>query len=187
MVLQSADRNGGGGRTSIEDTISRVQHSLLPREITRVFYGTSVTSSLVKSFFDRSKRVCCIYGDKSLPYTILHSSSYRTVLNKHLLGRAKPRIITEVTAENIEFCRHLLGSAELRHLDSVTCNFALNECEFMGMSQLRNGFATEMVYSNVVELVEQQRCLFDTLWNNSTAVDESVIGELLQQQKREIV
>jgi two-component system, OmpR family, sensor histidine kinase VicK len=60
---------------------------------------------------------------------------------------------------------------ELRHLDGIKGNFMLSEREYLAPLILyRKGeIASEIVYSNIKELIEHQQYVFDTLWNKSIA------------------
>jgi hypothetical protein len=89
----------------------------------------------------------------------------------------KLRYITEITSENISFCKELLSTAsELRHLDGIKGNFMLSEREYLAPLILyRKGeIASEIVYSNIKELIEHQQYVFDTLWNKTISAEERI-------------
>ena len=111
---------------------------------------------------------------------------------KNILDRgAKIRCITEVTAENIQYCKELLNLvSELRHLDGLKGDIAINESEYMATTVLQKEQPlTEVIYSNVEEVVGQGQYTFDTLWKNSISADKR-IEELelgVQPKKTEVL
>ncbi len=78
----------------------------------------------------------------------------------------KIRYITEITKGNLEYCMEVMNFAELRHLDGIKGNFAVSDSEYV--SGVKQGDSLiRLVKSTVAELVEQQRLVFETLWNQS--------------------
>lgn len=83
----------------------------------------------------------------------------------------KIRYITEITKDNLGYCIEIMNFAELRHLDGVEGNFAVSDTEYV--SGVKQGDSlVRLVRSTVVELVEQQRLVFETLWNQSIPAAE---------------
>jgi len=84
------------------------------------------------------------------------------------------RYVTEVTEENISYCKELSKFAEVRHLNEVKGNFEVSRNKIRGK---REYIATatlqeiepvaQLIYSNVKEIVEQQQFVFDTLWSKA--------------------
>ena len=58
---------------------------------------------------------------------------------------------------------------EFRHLDGIKGNFYVNETEYLVPASFHDkGMpASEIIYSNMKELVEHQQYVFATLWNKS--------------------
>jgi two-component system sensor histidine kinase VicK len=56
---------------------------------------------------------------------------------------------------------------ELRHLEGIIGNFTLSETEYLSPIILfeKGKVASQIVYSNLAQIVEQQQYFFDTLWN----------------------
>jgi two-component system sensor histidine kinase VicK len=85
------------------------------------------------------------------------------------------RYITEITKDNISYCKELSEFAEVRHLNGVKGNFEVSKNGIKGGKREYIGTATlqeaepiaQLIYSNVKEIVEQQQFVFDTLWNKA--------------------
>ena len=82
------------------------------------------------------------------------------------------RYITEITRDNISYCKELSKIAEIRHLNGVKGNFEVSQnigkAEYIGTAVLQEAEPVpQLIYSNVKEIVEQQQFVFDTLWNKA--------------------
>jgi hypothetical protein len=89
----------------------------------------------------------------------------------------RARVISEVTKDNISYCKGLVTVVdELRHLDGIKGNFYVNETEYLVPASFHDkGMpASEVIYSNMKELVEHQQYVFDTLWNRSIPAEEKM-------------
>ena len=81
----------------------------------------------------------------------------------------KLRYITEITTENISSCKELMKITEVRHLDGIKGNFMVSEKEYLAPAASRgiSYVTSQIIYSNVKEIVEHQQYIFDTLWNKA--------------------
>ena len=81
----------------------------------------------------------------------------------------KLRYITEITTENISHCKELMKIAEIRHLEGIKGNFMVSEDEYLAPAGTReiSHVASQIIYSNVKEIVEHQQYIFETLWNKA--------------------
>jgi len=107
------------------------------------------------------------------------------------------RYITEITKDNISYCKELSEFAEVRHLNGVKGNFEVSKngikCgkrEYIGAATLQEAEpVAQLVYSNVEEIVEQQQFVFDTLWNKAIPFQVRVkeIEEGIKPESIEII
>ena len=79
--------------------------------------------------------------------------------------------ITEITKDNLPHCIEIAQFAEMRHLDGVKGNFAISDTEYVA-GVLRGGTLESLVHSDVKELVDQLRYVFDTLWEQAAPANE---------------
>jgi hypothetical protein len=63
--------------------------------------------------------------------------------------------------------------AELRHLDGIRGNFAVSESEYVSGVK-RGDTLVSLVRSDVKELVQQQRYIFDTIWKKAVPAKERI-------------
>ena len=81
----------------------------------------------------------------------------------------KLRYLTEITTENITYCKELMKIAEVQHLDGIKGNFMISEEEYLApaATQATSYVALQIIYSNLKEIVAHQQYIFDTLWNKA--------------------
>ena len=91
------------------------------------------------------------------------------------------RYVTEVTTDNLSYCKELSEFAEVRHLNGVKGNFEISKIrikgegeggewkgEYIATATLQEAEpVTQLIYSSVKEIVEQEQFVFDTLWNKA--------------------
>jgi two-component system sensor histidine kinase VicK len=157
---------------------------------TEVLYGADNALQRGVYFMSNVKKRMDIYFDNRAPSIVInideYSKGYRDI--KRRGGRI--RLLTEITSENIEFCKQLMNLVdELRHLDGVKGGLAVSETEFMATTILEEATPlTQVIYSNVKEMVEQGQYIFDSLWANAAAIPaKQRIKEIEQGVIREII
>ena len=87
----------------------------------------------------------------------------------------KLRYITEITHHNFEYCKELLSLVhELRHLDGIKSNFMISEEEYLAplVQDRREVIASELIHSDITQVVEHGQQIFDTLWSKSIPAEE---------------
>ncbi len=87
------------------------------------------------------------------------------------------RYLTEITTENISFCKQLLSTvSEIRHLDGIKGNFMISESEYLAPAVLleKGKVAARIMYSNVKELVKEHEYVFDILWSKSISAQQRI-------------
>ncbi len=93
--------------------------------------------------------------------------------------RTRQRYIFEITKENVLYCKNLMnmknddGNLEVRHMNDIDANFALNQTQYLGSITLSE-HNQQAIYSNVTEIIEQQHSIFETLWNKSIPAKDIV-------------
>jgi two-component system, OmpR family, sensor histidine kinase VicK len=132
-------------------------------------YGSENIVEKAVIFIQNTKTKMDIALDHLGPCRIVQLPAYRDCYKDILARGAKIRCVTEVTSENIKYCKELLSVvSELRHLDGIKGGIAINESEYMATTVLRKEqAATHLIYSDVDEVVAQGQYLFDTLWKNA--------------------
>jgi two-component system, OmpR family, sensor histidine kinase VicK len=163
------------------------------REKTEVLYGVENTTRLQLQVSSNAKSVIFVCGDSISPSVILEIKSNKKLLLDCIKKGVKYKIITEINGANILYCKdilNLIGHDSLRHLDKVKGNFAVTESEYIATSNLQDSQPLQqIIYSNVKEVIEQHKYLFETLWEKSIPALQKIreIEEGLQPDVIEII
>ncbi len=117
-----------------------------------------------------------IFFDHKAPSIVIDLDEYRNGYIDIRRRGGKIRAFTEITKENIHYCKELMKIVdELRHLDGVKGGLAVSESEYMATTVLEESKPlTEVIYSNVREVVEQGQYLFDTLWRSTISAEQKI-------------
>jgi hypothetical protein len=157
-------------------------------ERTDILYGveniidfTIQSLSLVERSFD----VCT---DSNGPSVILSSEKIKNAYYGLREKGVKIRFVAEITDYNLLSCKQVMEFAELRHLDGVKGGFGISDGTTYAATALHSGEKpiTQLIYSNVKALVEQQQYMFDTLWNKAIPAKQR-IKEIEENLKREFI
>jgi two-component system, OmpR family, sensor histidine kinase VicK len=98
------------------------------------------------------------------------------------------RYVTEITNHNLSYCKEMIEFADLRHLNGVRGNFEISDSrEYVATATLQEEKpVSQLIYSNVNEIVNQQQYVFDTLWNKAI-LSENRIKEIEDGVKLETI
>jgi signal transduction histidine kinase len=79
------------------------------------------------------------------------------------------KFLTEITPNNLSYCKLLSIGLELRHLDGIKGNFSIfDDKVYLASAILKESQpVSQLIYSDVKTFVEQQQYLFETLWNKA--------------------
>jgi two-component system, OmpR family, sensor histidine kinase VicK len=100
----------------------------------------------------------------------------------------KIRFISEISKDNLKYCKELMKIAEVRHLDDVKGNFGVSDgSEYDGGADtIKSGPPPQFIISTVKSFVKQQQYFFDMLWNKAIPAKQR-IKEIEQGTKREFM
>jgi hypothetical protein len=86
----------------------------------------------------------------------------------------KFRYVTEISKDNVAYCKEMLKFSDIRHLDRVKGNFEISDNkEYVAMATLQKAKPIpQLIYSNVKDLVEQQQYVFDSFWNRAIPAEQ---------------
>lgn len=98
------------------------------------------------------------------------------------------RFISEITKENVAYCKELMKIGEVRHLDEVKGNFGVADATVYHASAtgIESGPPPQLIISTVKAVVEQQQYFFDMLWKKAIPAKQR-IKEIEQGIKREFM
>jgi two-component system sensor histidine kinase VicK len=141
-----------------------------------ILYGAENAVGRGVQFMQNVNRKMDIFFDHKAPSIVINIEEYRNGYGDIRKRGAKIRAFTEITKENLPYCKELMKIVdELRHLDGVKGGIAVSESEYMATTILKESKPlTEVIYSNVKEVVEQGQYIFDTLWNSTIPAEQKI-------------
>ena len=150
-------------------------------ETTEIVHSDSdVLNTFLRFVSNANTRIdACV--DHTRPILAMNIKQIKSSILEAKRRGIKLRCITEIIEENLFQCKELLNIIdELRHTDGIKGTFYVSDEEYLAPILVhdkdKDKPASQMIHSNVREIVEQQRYLFDTLW------DKTILGEQKIQQ-----
>jgi two-component system, OmpR family, sensor histidine kinase VicK len=146
-------------------------------EKTQVVYGEEKTIDHTVRFLNNAKeRVeCCL--DSTLVRAAAVGAPQIVEALRYAKGRGvRLHYITEISKENISYCKVLAELVELRHLDKMKGKFAVNEFETISTAIVmrKTRSALKAIYSNIPEIVQQQQYFFETVWDKAIPAKQRI-------------
>ncbi|HSN95718.1 MAG TPA: HAMP domain-containing sensor histidine kinase [Nitrososphaeraceae archaeon] len=141
-----------------------------------ILYGVENAVGRGVYFMSNVKQKMDIFFDHHAPSIVVEVREYRDGYIDIRKRGGKIRTFTEITKDNVKHCKELIKIVdELRHLDGVKGGIAINDSEYMATTVLQEAKPlTQVIYSNVKEVVEQGQYIFDTLWNVAIPAEQKI-------------
>ncbi len=141
-----------------------------------ILYGVENAVGRGVYFMSNVRQRMDIFFDHRAPSIVVDIAEYRNGYFDIRRRGGKIRAFTEITKDNLRYCKELMELVdELRHLDGVRGGMAVSESEYMATTVLQEAKPlTQVIYSNVKEVVEQGKYIFDTLWNAAIPAEQKI-------------
>jgi two-component system, OmpR family, sensor histidine kinase VicK len=147
------------------------------QEFTRVYYGGETVIDTVLQFLKKSNNIIYACVDQTRPSLTIDI----VILRKAFLDAKKRGVkllyVTEITKDNLSYCKQLLTLVdELKHLDGIKGNFYISESGYLAPATFheKGKPASQIIYSNVKELIEHQRYVFETFWDKAISAEQRI-------------
>jgi two-component system sensor histidine kinase VicK len=142
-------------------------------EKTEVLYGFEKTTEAIIRFLNSAEVSMNICADYTWPSVAMSVEVFKKGLYDLKARSAHSRFVTDITKDNIEYCKELMQISELRHLDGVKGNFAISEKGYIASATLQEAsLLQQVIYSNVRAILDQQQYVFETLWNKALPAEQ---------------
>jgi signal transduction histidine kinase len=141
-------------------------------------YGAQNILDKLSEFFLESKKINACGNDKAV-LLAFEMQDYKNLLKRLKEKDIKVKYLTNITKDNLSLCKRILEYVdEMRHLDGISTNFSVSESEYLATSSLvkmqQPQPIDQLIYSNVDEIVEQQKFVFESLWNKSISAKQRI-------------
>ena len=139
-----------------------------------VLYGIDNITYAIEKFIDEAKTTYDVCADSTIPSFIVKKGIIRKFHDFKNNRNGQIRYITDITGQNIGYCKQIMEAAQLRHLEGPKGVFRVNEteCHYNVVLDEPRQMAI-MIRSNMNEIVSQYQKVFDILWEKATPVREN--------------
>jgi signal transduction histidine kinase len=145
-------------------------------EKTEIWHGAENIAKMSWDILSRAKETSNFCHDSNSPSVFVSNEQYLRWLMQLSQRGVRHRFLTEITNENINYCKELAKYVELRHLDGVKGNFSIvdrkNYAAIANLSSFQP--PSDLIVSNARQFVEQQQYFFDMLWNRAIAAEQRI-------------
>ena len=143
-------------------------------ESTEILRGVEDTTRAVVLFFTNANWVN-VCADSLAPSVAMGAEPIKECYENLKSRQVKVRWITEITKDNLSYCRALMQYAELRHLDGIKGNFGVSDTAYIATATLNKAQpVAELIYSTAKSVIEQNKNIFDTLWSKAIMAEDRI-------------
>jgi two-component system sensor histidine kinase VicK len=143
-------------------------------ETTEILRGVEDTTRAVVLFFTNANWVS-VCADSLAPSVAMGVEPIKECYENLKSRQVKVRWITEITKDNLSYCRALMQYAELRHLDGIKGNFGVSDTAYIATATLNKAQpVAELIYSTAKSVIEQNKNIFDTLWSKAVVAEDRI-------------
>ncbi len=158
-------------------TVSSLHSTKDKGEVTRVLYGVETVISTVIEFLNQTNNVVYACVDQTRPILTLDILVLKNAFLDAKNRGVKLLYITEITKDNLTYCKQLMKMThELRHLDGIKGNFYISESGYLAPATYheKGKPASQIIYSNVKEVIEHQKYVFDSFWDRAIPANQRI-------------
>jgi hypothetical protein len=110
--------------------------ALFSTEKTEVLYGEDVTNLILQIVYHAKERVNTC-DNSQMPSAAIAVEPFRKAIVDGKGRGVRLRYVTEITKDNLSYCKQLSEIVELSHLDNIKSNFAITENEYLATAVLQ--------------------------------------------------
>lgn len=143
-------------------------------ETIKIIRGAEDAINAAVLFFTSASTVS-VYADDVAPSLTIGVERIKKCYEELKRRNAKVKWITEITKDNLSYCREITQYAELRHLDGIKGNFAVSDEGYIATATInKDQPVPELIYSSAKGIIEQNRYVFDTLWSRAVVAQDRI-------------
>jgi two-component system, OmpR family, sensor histidine kinase VicK len=159
---------------------------------TKVLYGVETVVNTIIEFLNRTNDAVYACVDQTRPILTLETLGLKNAFLYAKKRGVKLHYVTEITKDNLSYCKQLMDMVdELRHLDGIKGNFYVSESGYLAPATAHEvgKSASQVIYSNVTEIIEHQRYVFDSFWNKAIQAGDRIreIEEGIDLARTEVI
>src|SRR5215211_7681246 len=177
---------------SKDTSISPIRREGPKKEETLVFYGVDAVINIVIQFLNQTNKTVYACVDQTRPILTLDILVLKKAFEDAKRRGVKLMYVTEITKDNLSYCKQLMEMThEFRHLDGIKGNFYISETGYLAPATVheKGKPASQIIYSNINEIIEHQKYVFDSFWNRAISAEQRIkeIEEGLASEFYEVI
>ncbi len=139
-------------------------------------HDKEIPNDLTLKIISRSNEKLDFCFDKNGPSAQIGNEQLWNAIAQLKYKGIKLRLITEITKENIAYCKTMMRYFDVHHFDAVKGNFGISDnSEYIGnILNSNQSNASDIININTKSFLELQQYLFDILWNISKPAKEKI-------------
>ena len=145
--------------------------------VSKIAYGEE-TIPIIDKFAMNCRRDLNLCIDKNGPSVIINVPEITKLYVIFKSTSVQMRIVTDITSDNMGYCKQIVkkNGVELRHISGIKGNFAISDDrEYIASAVLHESkLLTEIIHSNVKEIVDQNQLVFETLWKKAIPAEQRI-------------
>jgi two-component system, OmpR family, sensor histidine kinase VicK len=143
-------------------------------ERTEILRGAEDTTRAIVLFFTNANWVSAC-ADSIAPSVAMGVEPIKKCYENLKIRKVKVKWITEITEDNLSYCKALMQYAEVRHLDGIKGNFGVSDSAYIATATVNKAQPVpELIYSTAKSVVEQNKNVFDTLWRKAILAEDRI-------------
>lgn len=156
-------------------------------ETTEILYGNDeITRRTIEVFDSTEKTIEGCIGKEEIRTHVTHEWHMKGLSELRRRG-VKVRVVTQITPDNLPFCKIYSQAVELRHIDGIQSSFGISDGKWLldHIVSLDEFPLSHAILTNVTKLVQVKLQLFETVWKQSisaleafTRLEESIQPEI---------
>jgi len=158
------------------------------KETIETLYGNDeITNRTLQVFESTQKSIEGIIGKDEIAMHVSHDW-HMNGLSKLREKGVQIRVVTQITSENLSFCKIYSQAVELRHLEGIQSSFGISDGIWLldHVVSLDEFPLSHAILTNVKKLVDVKRSLFETMWRQSIPAEEA-IADLEKSNPEELI
>jgi two-component system, OmpR family, sensor histidine kinase VicK len=172
-----------------ERKIMEMESGIMLPERTEIISGADNIARLTIESVPHVKEQLDNCLDSNTPASFIEVPSVWNVFKQLRSKGVKLRFITEITKDNLHYCKEMAKVLELRHLDEVKGNLGIIDRgrEYRAYPRIQPGVPPDVLIRSTAKVfVEQQQFFFETLWRKALPAKQR-FKEIEEGAKREFV
>ncbi len=149
--------------------------STATNEKTEVFHGEENAMNILLKTMSNVKEEALVCADANSAAFSMNVAPIKKGYSDFKRRKVRIKFLTEITSQNLQCVKELMGYAEVKHMDTVKGNMAVSETEYIATATLEGTKPiTQAIYSNAKPILEQQRYFFENLWVKAIHADQRI-------------